>query len=248
MQCSDANGALNALIDGETVGEQHQAAATHVAECPHCTQVVNDHRHIAQRLKREAYVSAPAGLEEKIRGRLATEAQAARYHWTSKARRWMQQAAAFIIVAGLSALASWYLTKSAADDRRLEREVLAAHMRSLLQDAPVQIASSERHAVRPWFNGRVEFAPGVKDLTNQNFTLLGGRLDWIDGKRVATLVYKRRLHIINVFIWPSDGGNAAPVYTALKGYNAMSWIKDDMTYWIVSDLNATELAELQSLL
>ncbi len=249
MQCRDAREVLNALIDGEDAGELQEAAAAHVAGCPLCTELADDYRRIGSGLRDVAYVPAPAGLEESIRARLAAEARPQRSKSRFHARRWMQQAAALIVVAGLSALVSWHLTQSAMNQRRVEREVLAAHVRSLLQDATIQIASSERHAVRPWFNGRVEFAPAVKDLAAQNFALLGGRVDWIDGKRVATLVYKRRLHIINVFLWPSGGqADEAPRATGFKGYNAISWTSGGMTHWAVSDLNAKELAELQALL
>jgi anti-sigma factor RsiW len=249
MQCKDVEEVLSALLDGEDAGERQPAAAQHIAGCPRCTTLANEYRHVGETLRAVAYVPAPAGLEAKVRSRLAAEAQTARGRWRLDARRWMQQAAALVVVAGLSALVTWHLTWTAADQRRLERDVLAAHVRSLLQEAPFKIASSERHVVRPWFNGRVEFAPGVKDLAAQNFALLGGRLDWIDSKRVATLVYKRRLHIINVFMWPSDApADAAPRAMGLKGYNAISWTTGGMAHWAISDLNAKELAELQALL
>jgi anti-sigma factor RsiW len=249
MQCKDAQEVLNALIDGEAVGDPQEAAAVHVAGCPMCTTLANDYRRIGERLRVAADVPPPADLGDKIRARLALEARPAGGKWRFDVRRWMQQAAAVVVVAGLSALVSWHLARSAADYHQVEREVLAAHVRSLLQEAPIQIASSERHVVRPWFNGRVEFAPGVKDLAAQNFTLLGARVDWIDGRRVATLVYKRRLHVINVFLWPADGqADAPPRATSFKGYNAISWTSGGMTHWAVSDLNAKELAELQALL
>ena len=249
MQCKDAEEVLSALIDGEDAGERRQAAAEHIAGCPQCTTLVNEYRHLGETLRAVAYVPATAGLEAKVRARLAAEAQAASRRWRLDARRWMQQAAALVVVAGLSALVSWHLTRSAADQRRLERDVLAAHVRSLLQEAPIQVASSERHVVRPWFNGRVEFAPGVKDLAAQSFALLGGRVDWIDGRRVATLVYKRRLHVINVFMWPADvQADSAPRAMGLNGYNAISWTTGGVAHWAISDLNAKELAELQALL
>src|SRR5262245_22969981 len=249
MQCRDAREILGALIDGEDLGERGQAAAAHLAGCPLCTELANEYRRIGERLRAVAYAPTPARLDGKVRARLAAEARSAERRWQIDARLWMQRAAAVVVVAGLSALVSWHLTRSAMDQRRMEREVLAAHVRSLLQEATVQIASSERHVVRPWFNGRVEFAPGVKDLAPQNFALIGGRLDWIDGKRVATLVYKRRLHIINVFLWPSESqADEAPRATGFKGYYAISWTSGGMTHWVVSDLNPKELAELQALL
>jgi anti-sigma factor RsiW len=249
MQCRDAREVLSALIDSEDAGERGQAAAAHLAGCPLCTELANEYRRIGESLRAVAYAPTPARLDENVRARLAAEAQSAERKWQIDARLWMRRAAAVVVVAGLSALVSWHLTRSAGDQRHLERDIVSAHVRSLLQDSTIQIASSERHVVRPWFNGRVEFAPGVKDLAAQNFTLLGGRLDWIDGKRVATLVYKRRLHVINVFMWPSDAqADAAPRAAGLKGYNAISWTSGGMAHWAISDLNAKELAELQALL
>jgi anti-sigma factor RsiW len=249
MPCRDAQEALSALIDGEDAGEPLEVAAEHVASCPSCTALANEYRCIGESLRAVAYVAPRADLSDKVRTRLALEARSAMREWQVDARRWMQQAAVLVVVAGLSALASWHFTQSVMDQRRLERDVLVAHVRSLLQDVTIQIASSERHAVRPWFNGRVEFAPGVKDLAAQNFALLGGRVDWIDGKRVATLVYKRRLHVINVFMWPSDAqADAAPRTIGLKGYNAISWTAGGVAHWAISDLNAKELVELQALL
>ncbi len=246
---SDAHEVLNALLDGADAGMRHPEAAAHVASCPQCAALANEYRRIGAGLRAVAYVDPPADIEEKIRARLAAESPPTRGGWQLDARRWLQQAAALIVVAGLSALVSWQLTRSAVDRGRLERDVLAAHVRSLLQDSTIQIASSERHVVRPWFNGRVEFAPGVKDLAAQNFALLGGRVDWVDGRRVATLVYKRRLHIINVFLWPADGqADQASHAMGWKGYNAITWTTGGMTHWAVSDLNAKELAELQTLL
>ena len=128
-------------------------------------------------------------------------------------------------------------------------EIVASHVRSLMQDKPVQIASSERHTVKPWFGGKIDFSPNVKDLAAQGFPLVGARVDYVGGRRVAVLVYMRRLHVINVFMWPSTGeGPREPQAISLKGYNSVAWTAGDMTQWAVSDLNLPELREFQALL
>ena len=161
----------------------------------------------------------------------------------------MAQAATLVVVAGLSSLVSWQLGESRARHTVLQRDVVSAHARSLLQESTVQVASSQSHTVKPWFNGRIEFAPSVKDLTDRGFPLIGGRVDFVGGQRVATLVYKRRLHFINVFIWPeAEDASPGPMPTAVQGYNTVSWTAGGLTYWAISDLNARELAELQALL
>lgn len=249
MQCSEAHEALNSLLDGENAAEQQKDAAAHIAGCSLCSERAREYRRIGEQLRAMGRVPAPPDLGDKIRARLAAESRSAndtvRFDWRPFAR----QAAVLTIVAGLSGLVSWHLTESAAHRRGVERDIVAAHARSLLQDSTVQVASSESHTVKPWFNGRIEFAPTVRDLTADGFPLIGGRVDLVGGHRTATLVYKRRSHVINVFIWPaaSQESGAAKAST-LQGYNIISWTAGGMTYAAVSDLNAKELAQLQALL
>ena len=163
--------------------------------------------------------------------------------WPSLGR----QAAALAACSLLSILSTWAVLRLPDPAPATAHDVVAAHVRSLIQDSPIQVASSDSHTVRPWFNGRVEYAPPVKDLTAEGFQLVGGRLDYVDGHRVATLVYRRRLHTISVFIWPEHA--ALPAGQAVSaGLNLLSWTKDGLAWWAVSDLNADELRELRALL
>src|SRR5262249_39585504 len=131
----------------------------------------------------------------------------------------------------------------------LERDVFAAHVRSLLQDSPTQVASSDSHTVKPWFAGRLEYAPAVKDLAAEGFPLAGARLDYVGERRVAALAYRRRLHVISVFVWPSnDAADSAPHAVAYRGYNLLTWSRGGTAYWAISDLNMNELRQLQALL
>jgi anti-sigma factor RsiW len=249
MQCKEAHETLSALLDHELGAEQQHAAKAHIAGCSLCAEVARDYRRIGDDLRTVARAAPPADLAHKVRARLAAEAQsshgAPRFPWG----RLAQYAASLILIAGLSGLLGWQLAQSTFEQRRLERDVVAAHVRSLLQDNTVQIASSESHTVKPWFNGRIEFAPTVKDLTAEGFPLVGGRLEFIDNRRIAALVYKRRRHVINVFMWPADGeARTAPKAAILQGYNTLSWTAGGITFWAVSDLNAKELADLQGLL
>jgi anti-sigma factor RsiW len=161
----------------------------------------------------------------------------------------MRQAAALIAACALSALLTWWMLAAGGRSERLQQELLAAHVRSLLQDSPIQIASSDQHTVKPWFAGRVDFAPEVKDLTGEGFPLLGGRLDYVRDRRVGVLVYRRRAHVINVFMWPSGSNEAtAPSLVTRNGYNLLAFDKGGISYWAVSDLEAGELRRLASLL
>src|SRR5262249_21451431 len=159
----------------------------------------------------------------------------------------LRQAAAVLLACLVSASATWWYIQAADTRQDITRDVFAAHMRSLLQDNAVQVASNDTHNVKPWFAGRLEFTPVVKDLRTEGYQLVGGRLDYVGGRRVAALVYKRRLHQISVFIWPSSNDAALKLDTA-EGYNIASWSRGGMAFWAISDINAGELRELPSLL
>lgn len=248
MQCKEAQETLGAMLDGEG-GAIYQAAREHVAKCQLCARRSEEYRDIGANLRAVAYQTMPPRFQGKVLARLAADQRADRDRSWPRPRLWMAQAAALVVVTGLSSLVSWQLGERRARHNMLERDVVSAHARSLLQESPVQIASSQSHTVKPWFNGRIEFAPSVKDLMDRGFPLIGGRVDFVGGQRAATLVYKRRLHVINVFIWPTAAdANAVPVPTTVQGYNAISWTAGGLTYWTISDLNARELAELQALL
>ena len=117
-------------------------------------------------------------------------------------------------------------------------------------DHATDVKTSDRHTVKPWFNGRVDFAPPVKDLSADGFELLGGRLDYLQGKTVSALVYKRRAHIINAFIFKSDNATttSTPKLMQRHGYNLVHWKKDGLNFWLISDLNKKEIALLAELI
>lgn len=261
MQCERARELLSAYLDGELSAEERRAVAAHVEGCRSCTAQIDDFRRIGRLLAEEGRERAPASLALRVRANLARETEGGEGPITlplvkpSRLRLWpagrplLRQAAVIAAACVLSALATWWIVGTAGEASRLEQEVLAAHVRSLLQDSPIQVASSDAHTVKPWFAGRIDFAPEVKDLAADGFPLLGGRLDFVDGRRVGAVVYKRRLHTINVFMWPSDRpGDAAARLVVRNGYNLLAWSRAGVAYWAVSDLNAGDLRQLQSLL
>jgi anti-sigma factor RsiW len=254
MRCDEARELIGAFIDGEASHAKAQALRDHANSCSSCESEIADVRRIGFELRRNGRVGAPARLRSRLHTSLAAEAaDAQRATKVTRASPWLRQAAALAAVSLVSVLIASLVTfavmRNMAADARLDRDVVSAHIRSLLQDSPIQVASADPHTVRPWFNGRVEFAPAVKDLAAEGFRLAGARLDYIAGRRVGALVYMRRLHVVNVFVWPSPGDeDAAPRLIQLNGYNLISWNRSGLAYWAVSDLNAAELRQLQGLL
>jgi anti-sigma factor RsiW len=123
--------------------------------------------------------------------------------------------------------------------------VLTGHIRSLQGDHLVDVPSSDRHTVKPWFQGKLDFSPPVPDLSEMNWPLIGGRLDYVDGRPVAALIYRRRMHNINVFVWPNHSSADSTIKEEdAQGYQILHWNGAEMTYWVVSDLNREELLDL----
>jgi anti-sigma factor RsiW len=196
-------------------------------------------------LMRDAtYHRAPQALRERVSAGVAAAADGER---TPRWSAGLFLAASFATVALLAwNMALW--TMAPASDDAIARDVVAAHVRSLM--APGRLAdvvSSDRHAVKPWFAGKLDFAPPVRDLSSSGFPLTGGRLDYIDGRPVAALTYARRLHTVNLFVWPSPGvADTAPLTSTRSGYTVTRWTRGEMRHWAVSDASREELEAFAS--
>jgi anti-sigma factor RsiW len=239
MNCDEARLLVHALADGELdAGHAHEVEA-HAASCSRCAAelaAAQDTRRslAAHRLS----FSAPASLLSSNERRLPKPQPAVSRRAALKG---------FALGGAMSALAAatvGVVIFRQDDENRIIGEAISAHLRSLQADHLTDVLSTDRHTVKPWFNGRIELAPPVVDLTGQGFTLLGGRLDYLDGKPAAALVYRRRVHIINLFVAQRLGfTSGTPHFEVIQGFNILRWNELGLDLLAVSDLNREELEE-----
>jgi anti-sigma factor RsiW len=251
MRCEEVQDLASAWLDNELPDDRARQVAEHEAGCDACHAYISDLRVLAEQMGQLGREPAPPGLEERVRAMLAEETGQTVVPFTPRGR-WqgiVQQLASMAAVCLLSVFGTWAVVHQTDKVSEVEHDVVAAHVRSLLQNSTIQVPSSDSHTVRPWFSGKVEFAPPVKDLTAEGFPLVGGRLDFVDGHRVATLVYRHGLHTISVFVWPESSTSARPPgLEQMDGLNVLSWTKDGMVWWAVSDMEPAELKEMRALL
>lgn len=192
------------------------------------------------------YYRAPEALRDRVSVTVKDMARAERGPMFG---RGLLLAASFAAVS----LVSWNLALLQAAPTRddaIEGEVLSAHVRSLMTPGRLaDVESTDQHTVKPWFAGKLDFAPPVRDLVADGYPLTGGRLDYIDGHPVAALTYKRRLHPVNLFVWPDAGASdSAPKMATMKGYSIAHWTRGGMRYWAVSDAAPVEISRFAELM
>jgi anti-sigma factor RsiW len=238
---------LDASMDGELAPGDARALEAHLAQCPECARFREGRLALRAAITARVPVfPAPDALRARVRAAVgaATRARAPRRFIGRSAWRPLALAASLVAVA----LGSWRLALERAAAETLQEEVLGSHVRSLMPGHLTDVPSSDQHTVKPWFNGRLDFSPPVSDFAGVGYPLLGGRLDYVAGRAVAALVYGRRQHLINVFLWPAARGPAvAPATRTQQGYHLLHWATTDYTYWVVSDLGLAELHDFTRL-
>ncbi len=244
MECKDLQELLHRYVDKELSPEQRREAETHIERCADCGQLVQEELSWQQAIRRAGtYYTAPDTVRHHIAGmtrRAALSAAAPRW------RGWAMAASLLLAVALSSSVTAFLVAPS--PQAPLEQEIVSGHVRSLMADHLTDVASSDQHTVKPWFHGRLDYAPPVDDLSAKGFPLIGGRLDYLDHRPVAALVYRRAQHPINLYVFPAEGADGAPKASVENGYNVLHWTEGGMAYWAVSDLNAAELREFEALL
>jgi anti-sigma factor RsiW len=239
MTCEEARVLVHALADGELDAGHAREVEAHVAQCAGCAAELAAARVMTRALRTEPLrFTVPLSLRANIDRTVPVPAPVTN-------RRALLRGFAFGGVASaLAAVSVGLVVLRESHDDRILGEAISAHLRSLQADHLTDVLSSNQHTVKPWFNGRIDLAPPVIDLTAQGFTLIGGRLDYIDGKPAAALVYRRRVHVINLFVAQGLGeAPSTPQLTMMQGFNILRWNENGLNLLAVSDLNRDELEE-----
>ena len=246
MNCSRE--LIEGYVDEELDPGRRAEVEEHLAGCRGCSETYSQIREQQAAIRSAApYYHAPAGLEHSVRDRLRRAAsEEAKAEGRSAPWRVLAMAASVLLVLSLAWNFS-HLNPRTPEGEILAQNVLSSHVRSLIGTHLLDVASTDQHTVKPWFNGRLDFSPVVKDFAPQGFPLIGGRIDYLFGRTVAALVYQRRLHVINVFTWPATPSDAKESHFSRNGYNAFEWDNAGMTYWAVSDLGIQELQQFKEL-
>jgi anti-sigma factor RsiW len=235
---------LHAYVDGELDLANTRGTERHLQSCADCRGTEKAIRELRSAFTSEATAyRAPAHLRRNVRAALRREAKSTR----QTPSPWLMFATGAACAAAIFGFAISQMTRAARTDAIVD-QVVANHVRSLLASQLVDVVSSDQHTVKPWFDGKIDFAPEVRDLAANSFPLVGGRLDYVDGKTVAALVYQRNKHPINLFITPAPTSRStSPTAASRRGYNVFSWTNNGMKYWAISDLNRGELSEFSEL-
>ncbi len=246
MTCEEAETLLHALLDDELDAGHARDVEAHVATCPRCSVQLRQFRALRTAMSAaELRFSAPASLRARVEAIVPAApatVPAARYPVSS--RRTLLKGFALGSVLSGALAASLMITVMRSDqDQRILGDVVSAHLRSLQVEHLTDVQTSDQHTVKPWFNGKLDVAPPVIDLTAQGFTLLGARLDYIEGRAVAAVVYRRRNHVINLFIAQGASSERSPKMETVQGFKIKFWSEQGLNFWAVSDVNSEELQE-----
>jgi anti-sigma factor RsiW len=246
MECQKAEYLVHGYLDGELELLGSHEFERHLGECATCAERVAKEQSLRLRFAGTALrFQSPHDLQGKAQAAMATGRPAVVpvvSQPRSRRRLWIV-AAAIVAVSGLVAIAQTPSTESLLAD-----QIRDGHIRSLMAEHLTDVESSDAHVVRPWFSGRLDFSPWTANLADAGFPLRGGRLDYFDNRRVAAIVFQRREHVINLFVWPTPLGETQSArFERQSNYQMLHWSAAGMTYWAVSDLDAAELSDFVAL-
>ena len=247
MTCSETRELIYAYIDGELDLVHSIDIEKHIGECSECKITFRNLEALRSAVNTDSlYYYPPDDFQQLVlKGALKkNKFEAIKSYLSSH----LAGIGTFAIIAALLILVFIPTLSEISSNNVLMNEIVSNHIRSLMADHQTDVTTSDRHTVKPWFSDKLDFSPQVEDFTEHGFILVGGRLDYLNNRTVASLVYRHTRHIINLYIWPSKYGNDMKTkYRFEKGYNLFNWIKSGMAYWAISDLNSTELQEFVKL-
>jgi len=233
MSCELVERDLSAYLDRELDIDAATAIRSHLTDCVACRRLVAQREALGRLVRSAPYHSAP----ERLRACISASTTRSRF-----ARRFLPLAAAATVLVSAGIGAAVMRLAPAASVAMVD-QVVDGHVRSLMANHLFDVQSTDQHTVKPWFLGKVDFAPPVVDLSAIGFPLVGGRLDYLGGQPVAALVYQRQKHTINVFVSPEKSSGPTDVVRAARGFRVHHWVRDGMSFWAVSDLNDAELTQ-----
>jgi anti-sigma factor RsiW len=243
MNCQQAKSLIEPYADGELDAAAILELEKHIHDCPACAVAWRQVQGLKQALKQDTlFFNAPKELRRKVKAELHSQF-ATGSRWSFPNWNWLTAATTGVAAVCLALLLTVTLTGPSAQ-QQLAQEIVSSHIRSLMASHVLDVVSTDQHTVKPWFNGKLDFSPPVKDLAAEDFPLIGGRLDYLGGRSVAALVFQRHKHLINLFIWPAQENRSQPTpFAPIQGYHLVHWSEADMACWAVSDLNEKELME-----
>ncbi|MFZ0883238.1 MAG: anti-sigma factor [Candidatus Acidiferrales bacterium] len=247
MSCNRAGTVLHGYFDNELDALDASEFERHLEQCSDCVNALETLESLRSSMNlAQLYKKAPAPFRKKVLASLGSGRSVAvfpsRNVWS-----WLAVAAAILVTVYLGVQ---FVTSQRTGNygTELTAEIVDAHLRSLQPGHLTDVVSTDQHTVKPWFDGKLDFSPPVQDFADQGFSLQGGRIDVVHGRTVAALVYARRKHFVNVFIWPTNGKDSAPSYGSRQGYQWTEWRKAGMEFWAVTDAAPSALEQLRSLL
>jgi anti-sigma factor (TIGR02949 family) len=240
MDCKQARTFLDGHLDGELDPVTATGLETHLQTCAACAQAYAVQTALRSAVRKQvSYYNAPGALAARLHAKVGAAGSPA----AKTPRRWSWFPLAAAVAA--SVVLTWTTAvhmESGLRDERIVEQVIAGHARAVLNNHLVEVASSDQHTVKPWLSSRLDFSPPAADLAAAGFPLVGARLDYVNSRPVAALVYRHRQHVINLFVWPADiSGAKSPPASAKQGYNLRHWQNDGMTFWAISDLNPADI-------
>ncbi len=240
MDCGEIQSILDGYFDGELELTKSIEVGEHLKSCGDCSVIFNNYKILHNAFRDKSfYYNAPTKLKNKIIPALKKKTSKSIYG-INQVFNWRNASFALTILLIISVIL--ILTqKNISSTENLTYQVLNSHLRSLASNNLTDVLSSDKHTVKPWFNGKINFSPPVNDLSSKGFPLIGGRIDYLNNKPAAVLVYHYNKHIINLYISLNEKNNSNEEISSHSGYNIIHWVRGGMDYWAISDVNIEEL-------